>query len=59
MCMHEIDTDYLIVGAGALGLAFADSLLEYGDGHITFVDQHAKPGGALECRLSICDTASA
>lgn len=45
MCMHEIDTDYLIVGAGALGLAFADSLLEYGDGHITFVDQHAKPGG--------------
>jgi hypothetical protein len=43
--MHEIDTDYLIVGAGALGLAFADSLLEYGDGQITFVDQHAKPGG--------------
>jgi hypothetical protein len=43
--MHEIDTDYLIVGAGALGLSFADSLLEYGDGHITFVDQHPKPGG--------------
>jgi hypothetical protein len=45
MFMHEIDTDYLIVGAGALGLSFADSLLEHGDGHITFVDQHPKPGG--------------
>jgi hypothetical protein len=43
--MYEIDTDYLIVGAGALSLSFADSLLEYGDGHITFVDQHPKPGG--------------
>jgi len=43
--MNEIDTDYLIIGAGAFGLSFADSLLDHGDGHITFVDQHAKPGG--------------
>lgn len=43
--MHEIDTDYLIVGAGALSLSFADALLEHGDGHITFVDQFPKPGG--------------
>ena len=44
MTMHE--TDYLIVGAGAVGLAFADSLLdEDPDCHITFVDKHAKPGG--------------
>lgn len=43
--MHEIDTDYLIVGAGALSLSFADSLLDYGNGHITFVDQYPKPGG--------------
>jgi hypothetical protein len=43
--MYEIDTDCLIVGAGALSLSFADSLLEHGDGHITFVDQHPKPGG--------------
>ena len=40
------ETDYLIVGAGAVGLAFADSLLdEDPDCHITFVDKHAKPGG--------------
>jgi hypothetical protein len=44
MTTHE--TDYLIVGAGAVGLAFADSLLdEDPDCHITFVDRHAKPGG--------------
>lgn len=40
------ETDYLIIGAGAVGLAFADTLLdEDPDCHITFVDKHAKPGG--------------
>ncbi|WP_073973867.1 NAD(P)-binding protein [Erythrobacter donghaensis] len=44
--MVDHATDYLIVGAGAVGLAFADSLLdEDPDCHITFVDRHAKPGG--------------
>jgi hypothetical protein len=40
---HE--TDYLIVGAGAVGLAFADTLLDESDAHVTLVDRHAKPGG--------------
>ncbi|NNC58965.1 MAG: NAD(P)-binding protein [Erythrobacter sp.] len=40
------ETDYLIVGAGAVGLAFADALVDLDpDCHITFVDRHAKPGG--------------
>ncbi|GAB5413470.1 MAG: NAD(P)/FAD-dependent oxidoreductase [Congregibacter sp.] len=44
--MADFETDYLIVGAGAVGLAFADTLLdEDPDCHITFVDKHAKPGG--------------
>jgi NAD(P)-binding Rossmann-like domain len=44
--MADFTTDYLIVGAGAVGLAFADTLLdEDPDCHITFVDKHAKPGG--------------
>lgn len=44
--MADLETDYLIVGAGAVGLAFADTLLdEDPDCHITFVDKHAKPGG--------------
>jgi hypothetical protein len=44
--MADIETDYLIIGAGAVGLAFADTLLdEDPDCHITFIDKHAKPGG--------------
>jgi hypothetical protein len=44
--MAEITTDYLIIGAGAVGLAFADTLIdEDPDCHITIVDRHARPGG--------------
>lgn len=44
--MDKLETDYLIIGAGAVGLAFADTLVdEDPDCHITFVDKHAKPGG--------------
>jgi hypothetical protein len=44
--MADFTTDYLIIGAGAVGLAFADTLLdEDPDCHITFVDKHARPGG--------------
>ena len=38
-------TDYLIIGAGASGMAFADTLLAETDAHIAIVDRHAKPGG--------------
>ena len=43
--MAHIETDYLIIGSGAVGLAFADTLLDETDAHITFVDRHGKPGG--------------
>jgi NAD(P)-binding Rossmann-like domain len=43
--MTGSETDYLIIGAGAVGMAFADTLLDETDAHITFVDRHAKPGG--------------
>ena len=44
--MTPIETDYLVVGAGAVGMAFVDTLLtEDPDCHITIVDKHAKPGG--------------
>lgn len=44
--MTEIlETDYLIVGAGAMGMAFADTLLSETDARILIVDGHAKPGG--------------
>lgn len=40
-----IDTDYLIVGAGAAGMAIADALLTLGDARITLVDRRHAPGG--------------
>jgi NAD(P)-binding Rossmann-like domain len=43
--MPNFETDYLIIGAGATGLSFADSLLNESDAHITIVDKHAQPGG--------------
>ena len=46
--MQHTETDYLIIGSGASGMAFADTLLQETQGtdkHITIVDRHAKPGG--------------
>ena len=40
-----IETDYLIIGSGAVGMAFVDTLLDETDAHITIVDRHAAPGG--------------
>ena len=38
-------TDYLIIGAGAMGLAFADELLTRSDATMTIVDKRSAPGG--------------
>ncbi len=43
--MAELQTDYLIAGAGAVGLAFADTLLAESDADIVIVDRHGLPGG--------------
>lgn len=40
-----IETDYLVVGAGAAGMAFVDALISECDAHVTIVDRHGKPGG--------------
>ncbi len=42
--MQPLDTDYLIIGGGAVGMAFADVLHETQD-RIVLVDRHAAPGG--------------
>jgi hypothetical protein len=43
---EQIKTDYLVVGSGAMGMAFVDTLLdEMPDAHIVMVDRFAKPGG--------------
>ena len=38
-------TDYLVVGAGATGLAFADALVSEADADVTLVDPRPAPGG--------------
>lgn len=44
--VRKIETDYLIVGAGAMGMAFADALFkEQPDLRFVFVDKRARPGG--------------
>ncbi|MFK8105411.1 MAG: NAD(P)/FAD-dependent oxidoreductase [Saprospiraceae bacterium] len=40
-----LSTDYLIVGSGAVGMAFADVLLSETDAQIIIVDKYHKPGG--------------
>ncbi|MDP6933798.1 MAG: NAD(P)-binding protein, partial [Myxococcota bacterium] len=43
---HELETDYLVVGAGAMGMAFVDEIVSGShDAHVTLVDRRSKPGG--------------
>ena len=44
MTTHRHQTDYLIVGSGAVGMAFADILLTESDANIVIVDRFHKPG---------------
>lgn len=43
--MASIETDYLVIGAGAIGMAFVDTLLTDTDSQIVMVDRHHRPGG--------------
>lgn len=40
-----LETDYLVIGAGATALAFTDELIAHGDAHVTLVDRRDAPGG--------------
>jgi cation diffusion facilitator CzcD-associated flavoprotein CzcO len=41
----RIEADYLIIGAGAMGMAFADTLVSETDASIVIVDRYHQPGG--------------
>jgi len=41
----KLETDYLVVGAGAIGMAFVDSLIEHSDADVVMVDRRHRPGG--------------
>jgi hypothetical protein len=43
--MNIIQTDYLVVGAGATAMSFVDTLLSETDADVTMVDRRYRPGG--------------
>jgi hypothetical protein len=43
--MRSAETDYLVVGAGAMGMAFTDALIDHADVHVTLVDRRHAAGG--------------
>ena len=43
--MKKLETEYLIIGSGLVGMAFADTLLTETDANIIIVDRYANPGG--------------
>ena len=45
MVTQQLDTDYLVVGAGAMGMAFTDALIDHSDVHVTLVDRRHAAGG--------------
>jgi len=45
MPMDPMETDYLVVGAGATAMAFVDTLLTESDAEVVIVDRHHRPGG--------------
>ena len=46
MAAETLDTDYLVIGAGAMGVAFADEVLGSDPAaQIVMVDRHARAGG--------------
>lgn len=45
MQARELEVDYVIVGAGAVAMSFADTMLREGAATMAIVDRRAKPGG--------------
>src|SRR5215510_14125068 len=45
MPARVLETDYLVVGAGAAGMAFTDTLIAESDARVVITDRRATPGG--------------
>jgi hypothetical protein len=43
--VREVETDYLVIGAGASGLAFVDTLVAHTRADVVLVDRRHRPGG--------------
>ena len=42
---RKIDADYLVVGAGAMGMAFTDALIDHADVRVVMIDRRHGAGG--------------
>lgn len=42
---EQLQADYIVMGAGATGMAFVDTLLDESDASVIMVDDHHQPGG--------------
>jgi hypothetical protein len=40
-----VEADYLVIGAGAAGMAFTDSVVRHSDARVVLVDRRRSPGG--------------
>jgi hypothetical protein len=40
-----IESDYLVIGAGALGMGFVDTLIQHSDADVVMIDRQHGPGG--------------
>lgn len=45
MSVHTLDTDYLVIGAGAMGMAFTDTVITESQARVVIVDRAHQPGG--------------
>lgn len=45
MAIRVLETDYLVIGCGAAGMAFVDALLTDSDADVVMVDRRHAPGG--------------
>lgn len=43
--MKSLETDYLVIGSGAVGMSFVDVMLDETDADFIIVDRHHMPGG--------------
>lgn len=43
--MSTVDADYLVIGAGAMGMAFTDALIDHANVRVALVDRRAAAGG--------------
>ncbi|MEM9670468.1 MAG: NAD(P)/FAD-dependent oxidoreductase [Pseudomonadota bacterium] len=43
--MSALETDYVVIGSGAVGIAFIDTMLDESDADFIIVDKHHMPGG--------------